>query len=56
MGRIANLFAGEKPIPQVETEIAAWYQANSLDEEKSTARRLNKAGLDQVVYAPLGTF
>jgi peptide/nickel transport system substrate-binding protein len=46
----------EKAIPEIETEIAAWYDAKSLDEEKSIARRLNKAGLDHVVYAPLGTF
>jgi peptide/nickel transport system substrate-binding protein len=40
----------------IEAEIAAWYAATSLDEEKSIARRLNKAAFDHVVYAPLGMF
>jgi peptide/nickel transport system substrate-binding protein len=34
----------------------AWYEAKSLDEEKTVARRLNKAALDYVVYAPLGNY
>jgi peptide/nickel transport system substrate-binding protein len=38
----------------VEAEIAAWYAATSLDEEKLIARRLNKAAFDDVVYAPFG--
>ncbi len=38
----------------VEAEVAAWYAATSLDEEKAIARRLNKAAFDQVVFAPLG--
>jgi peptide/nickel transport system substrate-binding protein len=40
--------------PQVESEVAAWYDATSLDEEKAAARRLNKAALDHVVQVPLG--
>jgi peptide/nickel transport system substrate-binding protein len=40
--------------PAVETEIAAWFEATSLDEEKAAARRLNKAAFDHVIYAPLG--
>jgi peptide/nickel transport system substrate-binding protein len=43
-------------IPQVEAEVAAWYDAKSLDEEKAIARRLSKAVLDNVVYAPLGFY
>jgi peptide/nickel transport system substrate-binding protein len=43
-------------VPQVEAEVAAWYDAKTLDEEKAAVRRLNKAALDQVVYAPLGIF
>jgi peptide/nickel transport system substrate-binding protein len=43
-------------IPQVEAEVAAWYDATTLDEEKTIARRLNKAALDHVVNAPLGVF
>ena len=40
----------------VEAEIAAWYDTKTLDEEKAVARRLNKAALDGVVYAPLGWY
>jgi peptide/nickel transport system substrate-binding protein len=43
-------------IPEVEAEVAAWYESKSLDDEKVIARRLNKAALDHVVYAPLGLF
>jgi peptide/nickel transport system substrate-binding protein len=43
-------------IPQAEAEVAAWYDARTLDEEKAAVRRLNKAALDQVVYAPLGVY
>jgi peptide/nickel transport system substrate-binding protein len=42
--------------PQVEAEIAAWYEAKTFDEEKAAVRRLNKAALDYVVYAPLGFY
>jgi peptide/nickel transport system substrate-binding protein len=40
--------------PPVEAEIAAWFDATSLDAEQAAARRLNQAALDDVVYAPLG--
>ena len=40
----------------VETEVAAWFDAKSLDEEKAAIDRLNKAALDDVVYAPTGFF
>jgi peptide/nickel transport system substrate-binding protein len=43
-------------IPQVETEVAAWYDARTLEEEKAAMRRLNRAAFDNVVYAPLGFF
>jgi peptide/nickel transport system substrate-binding protein len=43
-------------IPEVEAEIAAWYDTKSFDEEKAIARRLNKAALDYAVYAPLGSY
>jgi peptide/nickel transport system substrate-binding protein len=39
---------------QIKAEIAAWYDATSLDEEKTIARRLNRLAVDDVVYAPLG--
>jgi peptide/nickel transport system substrate-binding protein len=40
--------------PQIEAEIAAWYDATSLDEEKTIARRLNRLAVDHVLFAPLG--
>jgi peptide/nickel transport system substrate-binding protein len=49
-------FFGWPNIPDVEAEIAAWYDAKTLDEEKLIARRLNKAALENVVYAPLGMY
>ena len=39
---------------QIEAEIAAWYNATSLDEEKTIARRLNRLAVDHALYAPLG--
>ncbi len=42
--------------PPVEAEVAAWFEAKTLDEERAVARRLNKAALDHVVYAPLGFY
>ena len=47
---------GWPDVPEVEAEIAAWYDAKTLDEEKAAIRRLNKAALDNVVYAPTGFF
>jgi peptide/nickel transport system substrate-binding protein len=49
-------FFGWPNIPQVETEVAAWYDAQTLEEEKSVARRLNKVALDNAIYAPLGAY
>jgi peptide/nickel transport system substrate-binding protein len=40
--------------PQIEAEIAAWYNATSLDEEKTIARWLNRLEVDHVPYAPIG--
>ena len=50
-GNLANGWASSA---QVEAEVAAWFDAKSPDEEKTIARRLNKACLDHVLYAPLG--
>src|SRR5262252_9387699 len=49
-------FFGWPNIPEVEAEIAAWYDAKTLDEEKLIVRRLNRAALDNVVYVPLGMY
>jgi peptide/nickel transport system substrate-binding protein len=51
-----NAFFGWPSSQKVEAEIAAWYEAKSFDEEKAIARRLNKAALDHVVFAPLGWY
>ncbi len=45
---------GWPSIPEVEAEIAAWYDAKSSLRSKAATRRLNRAALDHVVYAPLG--
>jgi peptide/nickel transport system substrate-binding protein len=47
---------GWPDVPAVEAEVTAWYDAKTLDEEKAAIRRLNKAALDSVVYAPTGFF
>jgi peptide/nickel transport system substrate-binding protein len=43
-------------VPSVEAEVSAWFDAKTLDEEKAAIGRLNKAALDNVVYAPTGFF
>jgi len=43
-------------VPSVETEVDAWFARRNLDEEKAAIKRLNKAALDNVVYAPTGFF
>jgi peptide/nickel transport system substrate-binding protein len=48
--QVINGWASSAP---VEAEVQAWYDAKSADEE-AIARRLNKAALDHVLYAPLG--
>jgi peptide/nickel transport system substrate-binding protein len=42
--------------PGTEKEVASWFEAKNLDEEKAAIGRLNKAALDDVVYAPTGFF
>jgi peptide/nickel transport system substrate-binding protein len=42
--------------PAAEAEVAAWYEATTLDEEKAIARRLNKTALENAIYAPLGNY
>jgi peptide/nickel transport system substrate-binding protein len=52
----SNLSNGWASSAQFEAEVAAWFDAESADEEKTIARRLNKACLDHVLYVPLGAF
>jgi len=47
---------GWPDIPEVETQVAAWFEAKTLEEERVAVRRLNKAALDNVVQAPTGFF
>jgi peptide/nickel transport system substrate-binding protein len=42
--------------PAVEKEVTAWFEAKSLDEEKASVSRLNRAALEDVIYAPTGFF
>ena len=51
-----SAFFGWPNIPQVEGDVAAWFDAKSVDEEKTIARRLNNIALDNAVYAPLGWY
>ena len=43
-------------MPEVEKEVTNWFEAKNVEEEKAAARRLNKAALDNVVFAPTGFF
>jgi peptide/nickel transport system substrate-binding protein len=47
---------GWPDVPEVETQVTAWYEAKTPDEEKAAIGRLNKAAVDNVVYAPTGFF
>ena len=40
----------------VEAEVAAWFDAKDLEQEKAAVRRLNRAAFEHVVYAPTGLF
>ncbi|UQR66394.1 ABC transporter substrate-binding protein [Bradyrhizobium sp. C-145] len=42
--------------PNTEKEITAWFEAKNLEEEKAAIGRVNKAALEDVVYAPTGFF
>src|SRR5258705_2908249 len=40
----------------VEAQVTAWFDAKNLEEEKAAIRKLNKAALEHVVFAPTGFF
>jgi peptide/nickel transport system substrate-binding protein len=40
----------------VEKEVTSWFDAKNLDEEKAAVGRLNKAAMEDVIYAPTGFF
>ncbi|MDB5371423.1 MAG: transporter substrate-binding protein [Belnapia sp.] len=52
----AGAWFGWPDIPAVETEIGAWFDAPDAAAEKAAIDRVNKAALDNVVYAPTGFF
>jgi peptide/nickel transport system substrate-binding protein len=47
---------GWPDIPEVEAQVMAWFEAKTLDEEKAAIRKLNKAAMESVLYAPTGFF
>ena len=47
---------GWPDVPSVEAEVVNWFDAKNLDEEKAAIGRLNKAAMDNAVYAPTGLF
>ncbi len=55
-GNGAGAWFGWPDVPAVETEVANWFDAPDLATEKAVIGRLNKAALDNVVYAPTGFF
>ena len=42
--------------PETEKYVSAWFDAKDLTEEKATIAALNKAALEDVIYAPTGFF
>ena len=47
---------GWPDIPAVETEVTNWFGAPDLAAEKSAIERLNRAAMENVIYAPTGFF
>lgn len=47
---------GWPDVPAVETEVTNWFNAKDLAEEKAALGRLNKAAVENVVYAPTGFY
>ncbi len=43
-------------VPEVEAEVPKWYAAPTLDAEREVIARLNRAAVENVVYAPTGFF
>jgi peptide/nickel transport system substrate-binding protein len=42
--------------PSVDAKIAAWFDASTLEEERSAARQLNEVAVNEAVCAPLGWY
>lgn len=62
VGNIAIRTSGDKAWfgwpdnAEIEKDIAAWYDAKTLDEEKAIIARVNKAGMEHVTYIPTGFY
>jgi peptide/nickel transport system substrate-binding protein len=62
VGNIAIRTGGEKAWfgwpdnAEIEKDIAAWYDAKTLDEEKAIIARVNKGGMEHVTYIPTGFY
>ncbi len=62
VGYIALRASGEKAWfgwpddPEIEKDIASWYDAKTLDEEKAIMARVNKASMEHVTYIPTGFY
>jgi len=42
--------------PEIEKEIASWYDAKTLDEEKKIISNVNRMGMEHVTYIPTGFY
>jgi peptide/nickel transport system substrate-binding protein len=42
--------------PEIEKDIAAWYDAKNVEEEKVIIARVNKASMEHVTYIPTGFY
>lgn len=62
VGNIAIRTGGEKAWfgwpdnADIEKDIAAWYDAKTIDEEKAIIAKVNKAGMEHVTYIPTGFY
>lgn len=43
-------------VPEIETEVANWFEADSAEQEKTAAAKINRLAFEHVVYAPTGFF
>ncbi len=62
VGNIAIRASGDKAWfgwpdnPAIETELAKWYDAKSIDEEKAIISRVNKMSMEHVTWIPTGFY
>jgi peptide/nickel transport system substrate-binding protein len=51
-----NAWFGWPDNPAIEKDLAAWYDAKTLEEEKAIISRVNKASMEHVTYVPTGFY